>query len=157
MQLNPARQPFRSRISDSFSASWRQNLATELWRQNFGDRTWRQNCGDRTGDRTCGDRTWRQNLATELSTVRRLGPDAAAGSHLLRWNSDEGQKNEYTYLVFASTDRGKTWFTLAVGLHSPEFHVDRSQFVGVSDVMIRVVAIDGFTSSTSETLQIHLH
>jgi hypothetical protein len=59
-------------------------------------------------------------------------------------------------MVQVSTDNGRTWETLAVGLPTPEVTIDRNQFYGAENVLVRVIATDGFRRSvvTSEPLPI---
>jgi hypothetical protein len=81
-----------------------------------------------------------------------------AGPHALSmaWETDAEAGDEHTYAVQVSTDNGRTWQTLAVGLATPELTIDRNQFPGAEQVQIRVVATDGFTRSivTSEPYQL---
>jgi hypothetical protein len=82
--------------------------------------------------------------------------DAAPGRLTVAWGTDPQIDDKHTYSVQVSTDRGQTWLTVAVGLTSPEFTLDRNQFLGVEEVQMRVIATDGFTRSvvTSETFQL---
>jgi len=73
-----------------------------------------------------------------------------AGAGKLAWDVErrtKGTTGTHTYSVQASTDGGATWQTLAVGLKSPEVPIDRSQFRGAREVLIRIIATDGFRSS----------
>jgi hypothetical protein len=60
-----------------------------------------------------------------------------------------------TFSVQVSTDDGRSWRTVAIGLKEPSAAVDRSQFAPGQDVMVRVTATNGFTSSvlTSEAFR----
>jgi hypothetical protein len=82
--------------------------------------------------------------------------DAEPGKLAVAWGTDPQIDDKHTYSVQVSTDRGKTWLTVAVGLTKPEFTIDRNQFPGVAEVQMRVIATDGFTRSlvTSETFQV---
>jgi hypothetical protein len=52
-----------------------------------------------------------------------------------------------TYTVQVSTDRGRTWQTLAVGRREPSTTIDRRQFRPGQEVMVRVLATDGLSTS----------
>jgi hypothetical protein len=78
--------------------------------------------------------------AESLRDLRRTESPAGPG---LSWHGAEG----LTYAVQASTDEGTSWFTVAVGLKTPEFRFDPRQFPGARRVQIRVLATDGFTQT----------
>jgi hypothetical protein len=65
----------------------------------------------------------------------------------LSWDTDAKPEDKHSYTVQVSTDDGKTWQTLAVGLAQPEVALDRNQFHGAKQVQVRVIATDGFTRS----------
>ncbi|MDF2461154.1 MAG: hypothetical protein K0S68_557 [Candidatus Saccharibacteria bacterium] len=72
-------------------------------------------------------------------------PQAKEGrrrAHLLSfaWDTDAESEAEHTYTVQISTDDGRTWQTLAVGLVTPEITIDRNQFDEVESVLVRVIA-----------------
>jgi hypothetical protein len=89
--------------------------------------------------------------------VRGLTRAAAERDTLsIAWEAEAGTGDDHTYNVQVSTDDGRTWQTLAVGLATPEVTIDRNQFYGAGNVLVRVIATDGFRSSvvTSEPLSI---
>ena len=55
-----------------------------------------------------------------------------------------------------STDAGRTWQSVAVGLKRPVLDLDRSQFRAGQEVRVRVVATNGLQRSVvmSETVRI---
>jgi hypothetical protein len=57
--------------------------------------------------------------------------------------AEEGQ----TFTIQVSTDSGRSWQTIGVGLPEPSTLVDRSQFSPGEEVLVRVMATNGFTSS----------
>lgn len=63
---------------------------------------------------------------------------------VLTWETDAKTEDRHTYSVQASTDNGKTWQTLAVGFTSPRIPIDSSLFRGAKQVLIRLIATDGF-------------
>ena len=65
----------------------------------------------------------------------------------IAWEAEAGTGDDHTYNVQVSTDDGRTWQTLAVGLATPEVAIDRNQFYGAENVLVRVIATDGFRSS----------
>jgi hypothetical protein len=69
---------------------------------------------------------------------------------------DRTLEENHTYFVQVSTNGGKTWQTVAVGLKEPLFTLDRSQFREGEEVQVRVTATNGFESSvvTSETFRV---
>jgi hypothetical protein len=88
--------------------------------------------------------------------VRRVRQTDTEGDQLsLAWETGAAPE-ESTYIVQVSTDDGRTWQTLAVGLSTPEVNIDRDQFRGAGNVLVRVIATDGFRRSvvTSEPLAI---
>lgn len=60
---------------------------------------------------------------------------------------EEPTAEGYTFIVQVSTDLGRTWQTVGVGLRDPSLTVDRSQFTPGQEIYIRVIATNGFTSS----------
>jgi hypothetical protein len=72
----------------------------------------------------------------------------------LEWETDASPADNHTYIVQTSTDQGRTWQTLAVGLDKPEVVIDHTQFYGAKHLLVRVISTDGFTSAevTSESL-----
>ena len=56
---------------------------------------------------------------------------------------DEG----HTFSVQLSTDHGRTWRTVAVGLRDPRFTIDRTQFREGQELQVRVITTNGLSSS----------
>jgi len=54
-----------------------------------------------------------------------------------------------TYLVQISTDSGKSWTTVGLGLQKPEVSVDRQLLSNASEVQVRVTATNGFRSEST--------
>jgi hypothetical protein len=55
----------------------------------------------------------------------------------------EADETVGTYSVQVSTDAGRTWQTLGVGLKTPSLELDRSQFKPGQEVRVRVLATNG--------------
>jgi hypothetical protein len=79
--------------------------------------------------------------------VRGISVDAERHPLSMAWETDDETGENHTYTVQVSTDDGRTWQTLAVGLATPEVTIDRNQFRGAENVLVRVIATDGFRSS----------
>jgi len=105
-----------------------------------------------------------------LSNVRRreveedetaaVGVGASEDAVSLEWDApvaeEEGVVGEagtspVTYNVQVSTDGGRTWQTVAVGLTTPTATIDRGQFQDAESVMVRVIATNGFDNSVVTT------
>jgi hypothetical protein len=74
----------------------------------------------------------------------------------MRLELDRPLEENHSYSVQVSTDGGKSWQTLAVGLKEPLFTLDRSQFREGEEVQVRITATNGFESSivTSEVFRV---
>lgn len=67
----------------------------------------------------------------------------------LSWGDDATAGEGVSYAVQASTDEGQTWFTLAVGLETPQFTFDPKEFPGAQRIHIRILTTNGFTQTVS--------
>ncbi|MFH8386572.1 hypothetical protein ACH4E7_37545, partial [Kitasatospora sp. NPDC018058] len=56
----------------------------------------------------------------------------------------------HTFATQVSTDGGRIWHTIGVGLKDPTITVDRTQFPPGTEVRVRVISTNGFTSTTSD-------
>ncbi|MET8625270.1 hypothetical protein ABZW30_16210 [Kitasatospora sp. NPDC004669] len=56
----------------------------------------------------------------------------------------------HTFATQVSTDGGRIWHTIGVGLKDPVITVDRTQFPPGTEVRVRVISTNGFTSTTSD-------
>lgn len=61
-----------------------------------------------------------------------------------------------TYCVQVTTDNGRTWQTMGVGLKHPSVALDRGQFRGGQEIRVRIIATDGLTSSVVTTETFHV-
>jgi hypothetical protein len=96
-----------------------------------------------------------------VDTFKAGGPAPAAralarraherGDLSFAWETDAKAGDNHTYSVQVSSDNGQTWHTLAVGLSTPEITIDKSQFSGMKQVLVRVIATDGFSRSVVTT------
>lgn len=81
----------------------------------------------------------------------------SAGTDKVGIATDLGEPGEegHRFNVQISTDEGQTWQTVGVGLEEPSVMVERGQFSPGQEILARVVATNGFTSSvvTSEVFR----
>ncbi|MFG2842643.1 hypothetical protein ACGF12_05640 [Kitasatospora sp. NPDC048296] len=56
----------------------------------------------------------------------------------------------HTFATQVSTDGGRNWHTIGVGLKDPAITVDRTQYPAGTEVQVRVISTNGFTSTTSD-------
>lgn len=59
---------------------------------------------------------------------------------------DQPFEENHSYAVQVSTDGGRSWQTVGIGLREPTFTLDRSQFHQGDEVQLRIIATNGFTS-----------
>jgi len=83
-----------------------------------------------------------------LPGVRALRADVGPKSIGIAADTDE---TEGTYSVQASTDAGRTWQTMGIGLKTPSLELDRSQFKPGQEVRVRVVSTNGLQRSVIMT------
>jgi hypothetical protein len=83
----------------------------------------------------------------EPPDIRAIRPLATRGDDLvLSVHLGQPLARAHTYAVQVSTDRSRSWQTVAVGLREPTFTLDRSQFEPGDEVELRIIATNGFTS-----------
>ncbi|MER5360131.1 hypothetical protein [Streptomyces sp. NPDC002785] len=75
---------------------------------------------------------------------------AGEGAFKLDLDFDQAPQPGHTFATQVSTDAGRTWQTIGVGLKNPAITVDRSQFPRGTQVQLRVISTNGFTSTTSD-------
>ncbi|MGW2183572.1 hypothetical protein ACWCXX_37245 [Streptomyces sp. NPDC001732] len=75
---------------------------------------------------------------------------AGEGAFSLDLDFDQTLQPSHTFTTQVSTDAGQTWQTIGVGLKNPAITVDRSQFPRGTQVQLRVISTNGFTSTTSD-------
>ena len=83
-----------------------------------------------------------------IKSVRKLKEPNAMG---LSWEHDAVAEEGTSYVVQASTDEGETWFTVGVGLKTPEFRFDAKQFPGAKRIHIRILATNGFAQTVVQS------
>jgi hypothetical protein len=89
--------------------------------------------------------------APQFHSLEVLRAPAAAASETapLAWEATHQDGAPLTYSIQISSDDAKTWQTVAVGLRSPQHTLTLSETGGRKDVLVRIIANDGFNSTTS--------
>jgi hypothetical protein len=92
-------------------------------------------------------------LGGPLPSVRALRANIGPKAIGIAADADE---TEGTYSVQVSTDAGRTWQTVGIGLKTPSLELDRSQFKPGQEVHVRVIATNGLQRSviTTDTFKI---
>lgn len=81
------------------------------------------------------------------SLRREAEPDVRLATSIFTWEASDDDSDQLTYTVLASTDRGKTWQTIAVGLTEPKLEINPEDFGKVSKILLRVIANDGVNTT----------
>jgi hypothetical protein len=84
--------------------------------------------------------------AQPIRDVRKSEGPAIMG---LSWEGGAAVGEGISYAVQASIDEGQSWFTVAVGLKTPQFAFDPKQFPGTKRIHIRILATNGFTQTVA--------
>ena len=101
-----------------------------------------------------------------VSNIHRADPQEETipgDSVVFAWDADDIDKNtpafakdRLTYSVGLSRDSGATWKTIAVMLRNQKHAVPLKRLTGISAVMVRVTADDGFNTTTTTSPLIKL-
>jgi hypothetical protein len=86
----------------------------------------------------------------------RWPPERLGNELSLMVEAEGASERNYRYAVQVSTDYGRTWHTVAVGLTEPRFSIDRSQFKEGDEVQVRILVTNGLDTAvvTTETFRI---
>lgn len=88
---------------------------------------------------------------SEVSGIRAMRGASAAIEGLM-WDSAEASDPNVTYTVQVSRGVGERWETVGVGRADPNVNLEPAEYPGLSSVRVRVIATNGFEStSVSET------
>ena len=83
------------------------------------------------------------DVAPRVRNVRSI--ERGPGAWVLTWDTDAEGDARHTYSAQVSTDNGRQRLqTIAVGFTSTEIPIDYSQFGGAKQVLVRLIATDGF-------------
>jgi hypothetical protein len=86
--------------------------------------------------------------APKLSLPASQAFSLGAGPRLVSWQASHAEAKPLSYTVLTSADGGKSWQTLAVGLKENSIAIDPQDFGDVKSVLVRVIANDGFNTTT---------
>lgn len=75
------------------------------------------------------------------------------GPAVLIWDGIDPDGDNVSYSVQRSSDLGKTWLTLAVGLRESELELDQDPRESPVGVMFRIIANDGLNSTYTTTVE----
>ncbi len=73
------------------------------------------------------------------------------GVQTIRWQASDGDGDPLTFAVAYSPDNGATWRTVAVDLSGQSYAVDTRELPGGQQVRIRVLASDGFHTTSADS------
>ena len=88
------------------------------------------------------DRYGASDHPPRVHNVRSVAPANKAPA--LAWDTDATGDDRHTYSVQVSADNGRTWQTVAVGFTSTSIPIDYAQFGGGKELLVRLIATDGF-------------
>ena len=108
--------------------------------------------------KSCAEGSWRRGGAAAIACLAMgvvfCAPPVAAETLVealrprrLLLALDNSLDEGHTFSVQFSTDQGRTWHTVAVGLREPRFEIDRSQFREGQELQVRVITTNGLSSS----------
>ncbi|MGX2993036.1 hypothetical protein JNUCC64_01875 [Streptomyces sp. JNUCC 64] len=86
-----------------------------------------------------------------LRAARHAGSDGGALGLALEFDGGGDPGSAPTYSAQISTDDGRTWRTVGVGLRDPVVRIDRTGLRPGDRVRLRVTTTNGFTSTTADT------
>jgi hypothetical protein len=93
------------------------------------------------------DRLRVSKSAPMVNGVKVLAPRAEDSPLDITWEATDPDGDKLTYVVQISSDGGKTWETLAIGLKEARLTLTADQVRGRRQGLIRVTANDGYHSS----------
>jgi CSLREA domain-containing protein len=94
--------------------------------------------------------------APQLSLESPSGGEAWYGIQTVIWEASDADGDDLTFGVFYSDDGGDTWMPVATDLTGTSYRLDTTSLPGSDEVQIRVMASDGFhtTSADSPTFSV---
>lgn len=69
----------------------------------------------------------------------------------IAWRGEHAEDAELDYTVLYSPDGGESWNPIAIGLQDSGLHVDVRWLQGGDQCMLRIIASDGFSSTSTES------
>jgi hypothetical protein len=79
------------------------------------------------------------------------GGEVLEGQQTVTWEAYDADGDSLQYDLLYSADGGQSWLPLAVRLNQPEFTFFTSQIEASENALIRVIATDGFHTSTDQS------
>jgi hypothetical protein len=86
--------------------------------------------------------------APKLSLPANQAFGIGTGPRLVSWQASHAEGKTLSYTVLTSADGGKSWQTLAVGLKENSIAIDPQDFGEAKSLQVRVIANDGFNTTT---------
>jgi hypothetical protein len=81
---------------------------------------------------------------------------SATGTQALAWTGSDRDGDPLQYLLQYSTDGGQSWSVLAPNLTDPSFEIDSSWLPGSDNVMLRLLASDGFNTVSVDSVPLQV-
>jgi len=102
----------------------------------------------------------RREVTTTAPTVENIrvrqvgGGLIPKGMVVFEWDSADADGGDRSYIVDLSRDQGSTWRTIIVNLTKPMLALPLKRFAGISTVVLKVTASDGFNTTTVNSSQL---
>lgn len=102
----------------------------------------------------------RREVTTAAPTVENIrvrqvgGGLIPKGMVVFEWNSADADGGDRSYIVDLSRDQEATWRTIIVNLTKPMLSLPLKRFAGISTVVLKVTASDGFNTTTANSSQL---
>lgn len=87
----------------------------------------------------------------QISLVFPTGGETLAGLQTITWQANDADGGSLVYDLLYSSDKGQSWFPLAVRLHQTQYTLHMAQLPGGPAGIIRVIASDGFHSDFAQS------
>ncbi|GEM_PF-887528 len=87
----------------------------------------------------------------ELSLESPGGGETWYDIHTVAWTAEDADGDDLTFAVFYSNDGGGTWTPVATDLTEPSYRLDTTSLPGGGEVLIRVLASDGFHTTIADS------
>ena len=102
----------------------------------------------------------RATASAHAPTVQISSPAAGdswnGGTRTVAWSAQDADGDTLTFTVFYSADNGASWLSIADDITDRSFTFDPSQILGGDQVKFRVMATDGFNTTTADAGPIHV-
>ncbi|MFQ5857774.1 MAG: right-handed parallel beta-helix repeat-containing protein, partial [Anaerolineae bacterium] len=102
------------------------------------------------GERVLDEKVASPN-APEISFTSPRDGETWDGIKTIAWTAGDADGDELTFAVFYSHDAGQNWMPVAIDWTETSFQLDTTSLPGGDDVRIRVLAGDGFHTTTADS------